>query len=148
MLWIVLAALGIPLWVIVGLLLGATLSRRAFKRAPGVFPAKLRAGPEAVDPVDRKWPRQRSYVVWVHDVLLVHAGVALVRNHALPVAALVGTCSRLQPGQIGGLGNHPLMITMVLDDGAVMQLAAPDEAGDAMVGPFLGATAPSVPHGP
>ena len=147
MIWILLAALGIPLWMVVGLLLGTVLSRRAMKRTPGVFPAKLRAGPEGVDPADRKWPRRTSYAVWVHDVLVVHGGIALVRTHALPVAGVIGPCSPLQPGQVRGLGEHPLMTTIVLDDGAEMQLAAPDQARDAMVGPFLDVAARSAPDG-
>jgi hypothetical protein len=36
MIWILLAALGIPLWMIVGALIAALRSRRAFKRAAGV----------------------------------------------------------------------------------------------------------------
>ena len=39
---IVLAALGVPLWMVVGALAAGLWSRRSFKRAPGVFPAKLR----------------------------------------------------------------------------------------------------------
>ena len=39
---IVLAALGVPLWLVVGALAAGLWSRRSFKRAPGVFPAKLR----------------------------------------------------------------------------------------------------------
>ena len=42
MVWILLAAIGIPLWMVVGALVATLLSRRRFKRAPGVFPAKLR----------------------------------------------------------------------------------------------------------
>ena len=42
MIWILLAALGVPLWLIVGALTAGLLARRAFKRGLGVFPAKLR----------------------------------------------------------------------------------------------------------
>jgi hypothetical protein len=39
--WILLAALGIPLWMVVGALI-VTGPRRQFKREPGTFAAKLR----------------------------------------------------------------------------------------------------------
>jgi hypothetical protein len=42
MIWILLAALGVPPWLVLGAPGAGLLSRRAFKRAPGVFPAKVR----------------------------------------------------------------------------------------------------------
>ena len=44
MIWVLLAALGVPLWIVVGVLMGALWSRRRFKREPGAFAAKLRLG--------------------------------------------------------------------------------------------------------
>jgi hypothetical protein len=143
MIWILLAALGIPLWMIVGLLIGAGLSRRAFKRAPGVFPAKLQAGSVDVEHVKRKWPRRACYVRWVHDVILVQRGIALARTDALPIARAKGSVDLLDSDAIRGLGAHPLVVTMVLDDGTEVQLAAPAEFRDTMVGPFLGVAAMS-----
>jgi len=40
--WIVLAALGIPIWLVLGGLAASLMSRRSFKRRDGVFSAKLR----------------------------------------------------------------------------------------------------------
>ena len=84
MIWILLAALGVPLWLVVGALSGALWSRRQFRRAAGVFPCKVRivSGPEGPG----KWTRSTAHARWIHDVLLVHVGLALVRFRALPVA--------------------------------------------------------------
>jgi hypothetical protein len=83
MIWILLGGLGVPIWLIVGALGGAFWSRRKFQHSSGVFPCKVRiaAGSEDLG----KWPRTTVYARWVHDVLLVHAGLALVRYRALPV---------------------------------------------------------------
>jgi hypothetical protein len=90
--WILLAMFGVPLWLVVGTLGGALWSRRTFRRAPGVFPCKVRiiSGPED----SGKWPRATAYARWVHDVLPVHAGLALVRFRALPVMASTGPSRR------------------------------------------------------
>ena len=139
MIWILLAALGIPLWMIAGLLVGAGLSRRAFKRTPGVFPAKLRAVSADVEHVKRTWPRRPGYARWVHDVLLVQRGIALMRTSALPIAHATGPID--SSAEIRGLGAHPLVMTIALDDGIEVQLAAPAKFREPMVGPFLGAVA-------
>ncbi len=139
MIWILLAALGIPLWMIAGLLVGAGLSRGAVKRPPGVFPAKLRAVSADVEHLKRTWPRRPCYARWVHDVLLVQRGIALMRTVAMPIAHATGAVGVHSSDEIRGLGAHPAVMTIVLDDGSEVQLAAPAESHDAMVGPFLGA---------
>jgi hypothetical protein len=40
MVWILLAALGVPVWLVVGVLAAGLWSRRALKRSPGVFPPR------------------------------------------------------------------------------------------------------------
>ena len=74
MIWALLAILGVPIWLIVGALTAAIVSRRRFKAQPGVFRLKVR------DPDQQKWPRRSAYGRVVHDVLVVNSGVALVRT--------------------------------------------------------------------
>jgi hypothetical protein len=122
--WILLAALGIPLWMVLGALGASLLSRRSFKRRPGVFPAKLRVvTDDATTPTT--WPRRLAYAQWVHDVLLVQKGLALLRTEALPVAA-TGSSTKLTD-EIRGLGNAPIVTTIVLDDGSSVDLATSSE---------------------
>ena len=141
MIWILLAALGIPLWMVAGMIVGTMLSRRSFKRVPGVFPAKLRTISGEVELLKSTWPRRLSYVLWVHDVLLVQRGIALVRTRALPVARVTGSIHISD--EISGLGEHPPTMTISLDDGAEIELATRADVGDTMVGPFIAAAAPS-----
>jgi len=129
--WIVLAALGVPIWLVVGALLGATWSRKRFQRAPGVFPCKVRA----VSGTDgsEKWSRSTAYARWVHDVLIVHAGLALVRNRALPVAGVDGPIVTAPDVKLKGGTTASLRLR--LDGGAIVEVAAPASIGG-LAGPF------------
>ena len=82
---ILLAILGVPLWLVLGGVGAGLWSRRSFRKTPGVFAMKARVIDGAAPPP--KWKRQASYARWVHDVLIVHQGLAMVRNRALPVAS-------------------------------------------------------------
>ena len=135
MVWILLAALGVPIWLVVGALGGALLSRRRFRRAPGVFPCKVRPGSGSGSDDPGRWPRTAAYARWVHDVLLVHAGLALVRNRAMPVAGLDGDISTLPEVRVKR--DAAVSIRARLDDGSVVEVAAPGSMREALVGPFL-----------
>jgi hypothetical protein len=88
--WVVLAALGIPLWMVAGARIATLRSRREFKRAPDVFAAKLRLVSGEMTGLKASWPRRPLYARWVHDVLLIHRGLALVRSGALGVGQATG----------------------------------------------------------
>jgi uncharacterized protein YneF (UPF0154 family) len=80
--WILLAALGIPIWLIVGALIAIWQIRRTVKRQPGVFEVSVRnAGADT-------WPRQPSYARVIRDVLVLNRGVALLRVEVHPVDAV------------------------------------------------------------
>jgi hypothetical protein len=138
MVWILLAALGVPVWLVVGALAAGLWSRRAFKRAPGVFPAKLRVEAGEVPGFKTSWPRGAAYARWVHDVLLVHRGLALVRNNVLAVAGANGPLVVGGPEEITRLGPSPVVLSLTLDGGATVELAGRSEDRDAVVGPYPG----------
>jgi hypothetical protein len=83
MLWALVAILGVPIWLVVGVLVGVVLSRRNFQRDDGVFAFNVR--PERAP----KWPRQVVYGRRVRDVLVTNRGAALVRTefHAVDAVA-------------------------------------------------------------
>ena len=61
MIWILLAALGVPIWLVVGGLLAALWNRRRVRRTPDAFPCKLRtlsadAWLRQVESRDGLWP--------------------------------------------------------------------------------------------
>jgi hypothetical protein len=132
--WILLATLGVPLWLIVGALGGALWNRRTFRRVPGVFPCKVRIVSGTEDP--GRWPRGTAYARWVHDVLLVHAGLALVRNRALPVAGIDAPVSPASGVRLQG--GDPVSIRLRLDDGSVAEVACPRSMQEVLSGPLAG----------
>jgi hypothetical protein len=138
MVWILLAALGVPVWLVVGALAASLWSRRAFKRTPGVFPAKLRVSPGKAAGVHTSWPRLPLYARWVHDVLLVHHGLALVRVSVLPVASVNGPLVLGEPEEITRLGPSPVVLALTLDGGANAELAGQTEHRNDLVGPYTG----------
>jgi hypothetical protein len=132
--WIVLTALGVPTWFVVGLLVGAFWSRRKHSRAPGVFPCKIRT----VSAADGSsgWSRRPAYARWVHDVLLVHAGLALVRFQALPVRAADGPIAPAPGVKLKG-GGEPVSLQVTLDDGSVFDVATSASGAELLSGPFV-----------
>lgn len=133
MIWILLATLGVPLWLIIGALSGALWSRRRFQHAPGVFPCKVRmsSGPEGPG----KWTRSTAHARWVHDVLLVHVGLALVRFRALPVAAVDVPVAPTTDVKVKG-GDDVVSVSLRLDDGSVVRVAGLRSAAGMLLGPF------------
>jgi hypothetical protein len=142
MIWIILAALGIPIWLVLGGLAATVMSRRSFKQRPGVFPVKLRIVSGEVTTLKDTWPRRPGYARWVHDVLLVQHGLALVRTEAYPVAALSAS-SASRDVEIRGLGDAPIVMTLELDSGSSIELAAPSDVRNIAVGPLGALTDPS-----
>ena len=143
MIWIALAALGVPIWLVLGALGGALWSRRHYRRAPGVFPCKIRLTSGSQAP--GAWTRGTAYARWVHDVLLVHTGLALVRYRALPVAGIDGSISQLPAVKVKG--DAAVSVRLRLDDGHHVEVAGPGSTREGLAGPFLAPleTTPSVP---
>jgi hypothetical protein len=137
MVWALLAILGVPLWLVVGGLAAAMWNRRQFRNTPGVFRAKVRLTSGALDGLSESWPPVAAYARWVHDVLLVNKGLALVRTLPLPIAAAEGPVEEADPHEVKRLGDNPILMQLRLDNGATIQLAAPGEARAVAYGPFV-----------
>jgi hypothetical protein len=139
---ILLAVLGVPLWLVAGMVLGALYSRRRFKQAPGVFRCKLRLVAGTAASLKTTWGRVPGYGRWVHDVLLVNQGLALVRVVPIPVVAVVAGPDKADPAEIKRLGPAPRVLRMRVEGGSSIDLAAgePDELR--MLGPFADTAVP------
>jgi hypothetical protein len=139
---ILLALLGVPLWLVVGMVLGALYSRRRFKQAPGVFRCKLRLAAGTVGSLRATWGRVPAYGRWVHDVLLVNQGLALVRVVPIPVVGVVARPEKADPAEIRRLGPVPKVLRLRVDGGSTVDLAAGEADELRMLGPFADVTVP------
>ncbi|MDH3682330.1 MAG: hypothetical protein OEV40_20545 [Acidimicrobiia bacterium] len=114
MIWATLAFLGVPIWLVVGGLIGAVFSRHHFRAQPDVFPLLLRAAG------DDKWPRRPAYGRYVHNVLVVNHGLAQIRTSV----HVVEHVDRLDLGDtIFKHIDDPIAFAIRLDDGSDYELA-------------------------
>jgi hypothetical protein len=110
----ILALLGIPIWLLLGALIGALFSRHNFKAKPEVVPLMFRAAD------DDKWPRGLAYGRYVHNVLIVNHGLAQVRTSV----HVVEHVERLELGDTTFKHiDDPIAFTIRLDDGSEYELA-------------------------
>jgi hypothetical protein len=115
MIWALLAALGVPLWLVAGMLLIVLWTRRRITHGPGVFKARVKTEEGSLPGLKEKW--SAVHAVWAHDVLLLFKGLSRARVQPLPVTAIV---QGPQPpaSQVKGLGEAPRAMRLRLDNGA------------------------------
>jgi hypothetical protein len=126
MLAVVLAVLGVPVWLVAGMLLAGAYSRRRYRQQPDVFACHLRVVDGEQRPFAATWGRRPSYGRWLHDVLLLSRGLALVRFLAIPVATRVSSPQPLDGPPLRGLEGPVFTITLRTDDGTTLELAVSD----------------------
>jgi hypothetical protein len=114
MIWATLAFLGVPIWLVLGALIGAMFSRHNFKAQPDVVPLLFRAAD------DDKWPRRLAYGRYVHNVLIVNHGLAQIRTSV----HVVEHVDRLDLGDTTFKHiDDPIAFAIRLDDGSEYELA-------------------------
>jgi hypothetical protein len=125
MIWALLALLGVPIWLVLGALGGALILRRRTRSQPGVVRIKIR-------PVDADaWPRRASWGRGVHDVLVLHTGLALVR------CEIRGVRKAFERTDVGAVAPFtlPRVSQVSFDDGTTVLLAV--DGADARALPEL-----------
>ena len=113
MIWVLLAALGVPIWLIVGVLLSVWLSRRRFRAQEGVFALSIR--PQG----DQKWERTVAYGRCFRGIIVVNRGVALTSTsiHEVDgIAELALDDPPRKPAEAVGR-------LLTLEDGSVFEVA-------------------------
>ncbi len=121
----ILLLLGVPLWMIAGMLILIVWNRRRVKKQPGIFAIKVRHEAEPGAEKQPKWPR-KGYAQWVHDVLIVRTGMGLRRSQPYGISGLETPEKDADPDEVKGLGDHPKVLRARLDDGSILQVALSD----------------------
>jgi hypothetical protein len=114
---------------------------RRSRPAPEVFRCKSRLNGET------RWPRRKARAAWVHDVLIVRTGRFCPRITALPVRLPEDVIREARPAEIQGLGLHPAVITLRLDDEQLIDVATAERNRSLLVGPFCAAAIPGLRTG-
>jgi hypothetical protein len=141
MLIALLAVLGVDLWVIVALLAVVLTRKRWVSRQPGAFKGAIRVTEGDVPGLKAKW--RRGYGRWARDILVWTKAPFLFRTELVLAEALAGQARDAKPGEVRRLGKHPVVVPLVVDGGARIEVAAPAPARERAPGPFTeGAPSP------
>ena len=119
MIWALLAILGVPIWLVVGGLTSALWSRKNFRAQDEVFVLYFR------DHGDDGWPRAVSWGRFVHNVLIVNHGLALVRTSIHVVEGAESLDIDTPPKKL----TDPVAWALTLRDGERLDVAV--DASDA-----------------
>ncbi len=120
---IIMYVLGVPLWMLIGMLILILWNSKRVRKQPGSFPIKVRPETDPVSDEESKWSRTVSYAQWIHDVLIVRKGPGLMLTVPYGIKGVEGYPQDADPEGIKGLGDHPKLIKAVLDDGSILQVA-------------------------
>ena len=131
MIWAVLAALGVPLWVIALALLALLWKRRRVAKLPEIFRCKVRVASGEIAGLKEKF--RSAHVRWIHDVLVVYSGMGRTTVTPLPIKAVEHP---FRPGDIKRMDN-PQILALRLDGDAIAEVAVPAADQSSAVGPFL-----------
>jgi hypothetical protein len=96
-----------------------------------------------------RWQLRRTHASWVDDVLLLRSGV--LRLWLTPLVVGVGpevSVEVLEPGDVRGLGAHPLALAFTTADGGGLEIAVAHRDAGRLVGPFLTAGMSGLPRAP
>ena len=121
----ILLFLGVPLWMVAGMVILIFWNRRRVKKEPGIFPVKVRYEAESAAEKQPKWPR-KGYAQWVHDVLIVRTGMGMMQSTPYGISGVETAEKDADPDEVKGLGDHPQVIRARLDDGSILQVALRD----------------------
>src|SRR3954454_21176386 len=132
MLIALLALLGVNLIVVAVLLVSVLTRKRWVKRQSGAFRGVIRVSSGEVEGLRSKWGR--GYGRWVGDVLVWTKAPLLFRNEIV-VADGFDQQRPASAGEVKRLGEHPILMRLSVGI-ATVDVAAPDDASELVLGPF------------
>jgi hypothetical protein len=134
MIWALLAAVGVPLWLCALAILTLILRNRSLRRRPGNLAVRLRK------PTSRRW--RPGHAVWIHDVFVFRGSPAAWTEALLWVtAAEMREASADERRKLHRIGDRPVVATFTLEDGATVDVAARAGDRDRLLGAFPAVTA-------
>jgi hypothetical protein len=130
MIWAILALLGVPLWLCAIAITVLVFRNRTLRKRHGDIPVRiLRSG-------KKRWIR--GHAIWVSDVFAWRASPASWNEGLEQVtdASLHEHVDAQTAKNLHRLGDSPVVASLTLVDGAVIDVAARPEHRSALMGPF------------
>jgi hypothetical protein len=138
MIWVILAVLGVPLWLCAAGLSVLVMRNRAIRHRPGNVKVRRRRQGKA------RWTR--GYGVWVHDVFAFRGSPAAWAESLIPVReAVTLSPSESDLKKLRRLGAQPLIARLIDDDGEHVDFATTSAHALDLFGPFGAAAAMKAP---
>jgi hypothetical protein len=137
MVWVILAALGVPLWLCALAILTLVLRNRALRRRPGNIPVRLHR------PGKKRWVR--GHGVWVHDVFAFRGSPAAWKEELIWVSDVAPRApSAEERDGWRQLGDEPIVAVLKPAEAAdaTIEVAARGEHRDLLSGPFMAPAEP------
>jgi len=129
MIWAILAALGVPLWLCAAGIFMLLFNNRRLRKRYGDVPVRVRR------PEKKRWTR--GHAVWVSDVFAWRGSPAAWAEELLVVrAATARDADREERKSLRRLSKTPVIVTLTVADGEPVEVAAAREQGSALLGPF------------
>jgi hypothetical protein len=138
-----LAVLGVDLIVIVAVLAVVLSRRRWVSHQPGIFKGAIQVVDGEVAGLKPKW--RRGYGRWVRDVLVWTKAPLLFANELVAVDGLAGEARAAEPGEVKRVGTDPVILPLVADGGAQVEVAAAGDARGRALGPLAASAPPARP---
>lgn len=146
MIWAILALLGVPLWLCAIAIAVLVFRNRALRKRYGDLPVRvLSAG-------KKRWTR--GHAIWVSDVFAWRASPASWKEGLGQVtdASLHEHLDAQTAKKLHRLGDSPVVASLTLVGGAVIDVAVRSEHRSALLGPFAAQPSavqtPAIAHRP
>jgi hypothetical protein len=118
MIWAILVAVGVPLWLCAAGILTLLLRNRSLRRRGGDLPVRMRPAGGG------RW--RRGHALWVHDVLCFRASPAGWKEELLWVEEVAVRPATEEDG-LRRLGAAPVVARLSVHDGEPVEVAASEE---------------------
>jgi hypothetical protein len=115
MIWVILAAVGVPLWLCALAITTLVLRNRSLRKRGGDVPCRLRREP------GKRWIR--GHAMWVHDVLAFRGSPAAWKEDLVWVTEIALRPAREEDGKLRRLGDAPVVAILTLAEGGTIQVA-------------------------
>src|SRR4051794_30830504 len=139
MYWLLSVLVVIPALMLFAALTLTFGARRSLSSMPQAFPCKIGIAPRGAAARNNRWPRRVSYATWVDNALVVADGLLRARVRMVNVRVAQGMVDQPAMGRPSGLGARPVYLSLQLDDGVQVVVAAPHGAESLVAGPYLAA---------